>query len=444
MAAYRFSAKVIGRSAGRSSVAAAAYRAGSYLTDERTGQAHDYRRRGGIVHAEILMPEDAPSWMADREQLWNAVERVERRKDAQLAREVQFNLPHELSEEQRYALIRDFADREFVSRGMIADLAIHRPVGRDDERNHHAHIMLTMRALTEEGFGKKDRTWNDSGLLEAWRERWAEAQNRALEQAGIAARVDHRSYEDRGLDREPEPKMGPIATQMELQGKPSKAGDDRRAAKERNAAREERERQSNIIDARMVLEARRVAAETERLRQRHAAELAKSRKLASERANASDANYEAQLASLNLQLDLLRREQDGRSLWSRAWVALSGRAAKERAEADAMRERLEEIERQRLDAQAALQRAQDMRDAALKAQQDRERDRLEALQRQRSQDVTKEQDNALNEKFERAKKEEADQKARAARDQLRDELRQRFNDQAQDTPSKDHGNDYDL
>lgn len=234
MASYRFSAQVIGRSSGRSSVAASAYRAGALMRDERTGLAHDYTRKGGIEHTEILAPENAPAWMRDRTQLWNAVEKAERRKDAQLAREVQLSLPSELSAEERRDLARAFVTREFVDRGMVADLAIHGPDRQGDERNHHAHVMLTLRELTGEGFGKKAREWNDTGLLEGWRERWARDQNQALERGGHAARVDHRSYEARGLDREPEPHLGPTASALEREGKASRIAEERRAVQARN------------------------------------------------------------------------------------------------------------------------------------------------------------------------------------------------------------------
>jgi len=238
VAVYRFSAQVIGRSTGRSATGAAAYRAGVLITDERSGLAHDYRRRGGVAHAEILAPANSPDWVQDRVRLWNTVEQVERRKDAQLAREILMSLPHELNEGERHALIKNFVEKEFVSRGMVADLAIHDPDREGDNRNHHAHIMLTMRSLSEDGFGKKDRSWNETSLLEHWRERWAEEQNAALERSGHDVQGDHRSLEDQGIDREPEPKLGPIATDMERNGKRSKAGDDLRSVWQRNGKQE--------------------------------------------------------------------------------------------------------------------------------------------------------------------------------------------------------------
>lgn len=248
MAAYRFAAQIIGRSSGRSATAAAAYRASERIEDERTGQAHDYRAKGGIVHSEILLPEDAPVWMADRGRLWNAVEAAEKRKDAQLVREVLLNLPHELNAADRRELVRDFVREEFVARGMVADLNIHAPDREGDQRNHHAHVMLTMRTLSGEGFGPKARAWNETAQLEQWREAWARHQNRALERAGSRERVDHRSLEAQGIDREPEPKLGPVATQMERDGRRSHAGDDRRAVQDRNAERDNLKRQARVID----------------------------------------------------------------------------------------------------------------------------------------------------------------------------------------------------
>lgn len=237
MAAYRFSAKPIQRSAGQSAVASAAYRAGEKLYDQRADKTQDYTRRKGVLHSEIMLPKNAPEELADRETLWNAVEEIERRKDAQLAREIQMNLPHELDDETRREMTREFIQQEFVSRGMIADLAIHTAGEKGDQRNHHAHIMLTMRKLDKEGFGKKDRSWNATDLLERWREKWADHQNRALEKAGFDERVSHLSLEEQGIDREPEPKLGPIATQMEREGRESNAGNDLRAVWARNLER---------------------------------------------------------------------------------------------------------------------------------------------------------------------------------------------------------------
>ena len=242
MADYRFSAQAISRGKGQSSVASAAYRSASRLVDERTGEIHDYTRKQGVIHSEVLTPEATPEWMADRTQLWNAVEAVETRKNSQLAREIQLSLPHELTHDQRRELVRDFVQEQFVDRGMIADINIHLPDKQGDERNHHAHIMLTMRELTADGFHSKKatptaRSWNDDDLLKTWRAEWAHHQNRALERHGHDARVDHRSYEERGIDREPTQHRGAMADDMERKGKPSRIGDENREIEERNAKR---------------------------------------------------------------------------------------------------------------------------------------------------------------------------------------------------------------
>jgi len=239
MATYRLEAKVIGRSQGRSATASAAYQAAQKLEDKRTGAVFDYTRKRDVLHSEIIAPAGTPDWMRERTQLWNAVEAAEKRKDSQLARVLLLSLPHELTHAQRVDLVREFVSSEFVSRGMIADIAIHAPDREGDSRNHHAHVMLTMRALTGSGFGQKVREWNATEELEQWRADWASTENRHLERAGHAARVDHRSLADQGLDREPEPKQGPVATEIERQGRASHAGDDRRAAQARNAEREQ-------------------------------------------------------------------------------------------------------------------------------------------------------------------------------------------------------------
>ena len=237
MAIYRFEAKVIARSHGRSATASAAYRAGESIDDERTGFVFDYTRKRGVLYSKIFTPPNTPAWMEDRAQLWNAVEKAEKRRDAQLARDLLLSLPHELTPEQRRDLVREFVLTEFVAKGMIADVAIHAPDREADERNHHAHVLLTMRELAASGFGKKVREWNATEQLEAWRAHWADTVNRHLEKYGHEARVDHRSLADQGIDREPEPKQGSVATEMERDGRDSHAGDDRRAAQARNADR---------------------------------------------------------------------------------------------------------------------------------------------------------------------------------------------------------------
>ena len=195
MAIYHFDASVISRSKGRSSTAASAYRAAERVMDGRTGEVHDYTRKRGVEHCEILTPEYAPDWARDRSSLWNAVEAVERRKDAQVSREVRVALPSELTLEQNRNLVRGFVQAQFVARGMIADVALHAPGREGDQRNHHAHIMLTTREIGPEGFGAKNRDWNAKELLVDWRSSWADHVNRTLERCHVRERVDHRTLE---------------------------------------------------------------------------------------------------------------------------------------------------------------------------------------------------------------------------------------------------------
>lgn len=227
MAIYHASAKVVSRSAGQSATASAAYRGGCIIVDERTGEVFDYSRKQGVDHSEILKPENCGEWAEDRATLWNMVEQSEKRKDAQLAREFEIAIPVELSKEEGRALVRQFALDNFVSRGMIADLNIH----EEKSHNPHAHILLTMREATPEGFGLKVRAWNDKELLQQWRENWAHECNKALERGGHESRVDHRSYADQGKEQEPTKHLGPTAAAMERRGLVSNRGRENRLIK---------------------------------------------------------------------------------------------------------------------------------------------------------------------------------------------------------------------
>jgi len=193
MAIYHLRATMISRSQGRSATAAAAYRVAERIEDRRTGLTFDYAARGGVDHTEILAPDHAPDWVRDRSELWNRVEESETRKNSQVAREVRVALPDELTHAQRVALVRDYAQAQFVDRGMVADIALHAPGREGDERNHHAHILLTTREVDAGGFTTKNRDWNKVEVLERWREAWARDSNAALERAGIEDRVDHRT-----------------------------------------------------------------------------------------------------------------------------------------------------------------------------------------------------------------------------------------------------------
>ena len=230
MADYRLSVQFISRSDNRSAVAAAAYRAGDCLADERGKMVHDYTRKGGVVHSEIMAPETAPGWVHDRESLWNAVEATEKRKDAQVAKEVQLSLPAELNAEQRLALARVFVAENFVAKGMVADVAIHAPPREGDARNHHAHVLLTTRQIGPDGFlAIKNRDWNSKEQLHEWRENWAKVQNKHLvlalgEEKAREKQVTHQSYAEQGIAKAPGRHIGPEATAMERKGERTRRG----------------------------------------------------------------------------------------------------------------------------------------------------------------------------------------------------------------------------
>jgi Ti-type conjugative transfer relaxase TraA len=203
MACYHIQVKIISRGGGKCAVSAAAYRSRDKLYDERLGMTFDYTKKKDLAYAEILLPENARERLKDRQTLWNEVERVEKRKDARLSREVELALPKELNLEQQVALVKEYTQSQFVDKGMIADICIHK-----SDKNPHVHIMLTTREVTQDGFGKKVTAWNDKAELLKWREEWANIQNRHLLQAGYDIQVDHRSFADRGIDLEPTSKIG--------------------------------------------------------------------------------------------------------------------------------------------------------------------------------------------------------------------------------------------
>jgi len=236
MALFSMRVQVIKRSAGRSAVAAAAYRACEKLYDERQDMTHDYSRKGGVEHKEILLPDNAPAWVQgiDRETLWNAVEANELRKDSQVARELRVMIPREVPPAERLTLVRDYVRDNFVTKGMVADVCWHNKVATDGQEQPHAHIMLTMRPLaaTAGDFGPKVRhdwvpdptgrilpdgrpvmvasnaqSWNCPEYYERCREAWENIANAALEKAGSAERIDRRSLLERGLSRLPEPAL---------------------------------------------------------------------------------------------------------------------------------------------------------------------------------------------------------------------------------------------
>ncbi len=218
MAIYHFSAKVVSRANGSSAVASAAYRSASELHDDRLNRDHDFSNKAGVIHSEVMLPQGAPERLNDRTTLWNEVEAGEKRKDAQLAREVEFSIPREMNEKQGVQLARDFVKKQFVTRGMVADLNVHWDKAKDGTPKPHAHVMMTMRDVARQGFGKKNRDWNSTELLKDWREAWSAHVNERMAELGLEGRIDHRSYEAQGIELEPQHKIGPAASRRPSQG----------------------------------------------------------------------------------------------------------------------------------------------------------------------------------------------------------------------------------
>ncbi|MAU11273.1 MAG: hypothetical protein CL607_15740 [Anaerolineaceae bacterium] len=268
--AYGSGAKVIGIS---SVVGAAAYRAGEQHRDQEQGRTYDYSSREDVRYTEILAPEHAPEWVQDRATLWNAVEQRENRKNSQLARSLIMGLPRELTLEENIALLREHVQEQFVSKGMVADIAIHDSIASDGGRNPHAHVLLTMRGFNPDGTwqrhknGGRERSWNsyniekthtDDGKFipanqrfdstDIWRNAWEEKQNEYLAQAGAVARISMKSYQEQGIDKLPTVHMGYRANLLESQGIPTRVGNWNRAVEAENAKRE-REQAIQWLDA---------------------------------------------------------------------------------------------------------------------------------------------------------------------------------------------------
>ena len=305
MAIYHLSVKPVSRAGGRSATAASAYRAAELVHDHTSGEVFDYTRKRGVEHSEIVLPTAAAerdiNWARDREALWNAAEMAENRSNSRVAREYEIALPHELTKEQRLALTREFAAEIANRHGVAVDFAIHAPHRRGDERNWHAHLLATTRVIEPGGLGEKSTIeWSDTNRrkaelepgkkeIESIRDRWEELTNEKLLQHGHEIRIDARSLEEQGIEREPTTHLGPAVTGLERRGEPSQVleriGIERasqqleRAAELGKVERESRELAASIIDVSGNLE--NAKREREALRQ-HESEITRERPLSME------------------------------------------------------------------------------------------------------------------------------------------------------------------
>ena len=241
MAIYHLSVKTVSRAKGRSATAAAAYRAGVEIVDERTGEVHDYSRKTGVVHSEIILPNGADPKFEDRTILWNETEKSEKRKNSTVAREYEVHLPHELSADEREALAREYGEWLAERFGVGVDVAIHEPNREGDQRNHHAHILTTTRQIEGDELTSKTRELDEkkSGAVEEVREKWADLANVYLERIQHKERLDHRSYERQGREEVPTIHLGPKETAKERRGETTVRGNINRVVMDaRSAARE--------------------------------------------------------------------------------------------------------------------------------------------------------------------------------------------------------------
>jgi ATP-dependent exoDNAse (exonuclease V) alpha subunit len=242
MTIYHCSVKTGSRGGGANAVASDAYREGKKVEDEKLGVTHDYSRKQDVIESITVTPNNAPDNFKDSATLWNEVERVEKRKDARVFREVEVALPVELSHEENRKLTMNYVQSQFIDKGMCATVSFHQS---KNQENPHAHIMLTTRKVDQEGFGQKDRSWDKKENVIEWRKEWANSLNDALEKNGIKERVDHRSYEDQGINQTPTIHLGKSAAAMERRGLASERGDINRSIERENYQERVRER---VID----------------------------------------------------------------------------------------------------------------------------------------------------------------------------------------------------
>jgi ATP-dependent exoDNAse (exonuclease V) alpha subunit len=340
VAIYHLSVKLVTRGAGRSSTAAAAYRSAARVSDERTGLVFDYMRKRGVEHSEIVLPASVQTadWARDREQLWNAAEAAENRKDARVAREYEVALPHELNANQRRELVRSFAHELAERHRGAVDFAIHAPHREGDTRNHHAHLLATTRVVTESGLSAKtdielkDADRHKRGLcsgrseVTAIRERWAQLVNEHLAEHGHAARIDHRSLEAQGLDRDPTFHKGPAVTAIERRGESARVAERvrdevterlQRAAELGRLDRESQDLSRSIIDTTTKLEAALTERDAERARSPEEIRRDAQAVWLATRAGQAEAVPQAPQAERTLDLsgDLASARRDAREQW---------------------------------------------------------------------------------------------------------------------------------
>lgn len=355
--------KIIQRSKGQTATAAAAYRSGTRLKDERTGEIHDYRKKEGIAHNLLLFPIGTPENIVDRQTLWNAAEKREKHPKAQTAREVEISFPYEFNEQQRleagYAIANLIVDRYNVA----ADFAFHQPSKKGDERNHHVHILFTNRSFKDGDWSKtKDLPFEfgrgEKGRAQAevlnLRQNIADVLNQISVRDGLEIYIEHLSFEQRGLDREPTKHLGKDATQLERKGVQTKLGDENRAIKKRNANQQENEQLGKEIKYDQFYR-----------------ETQDRRRLLMDQLEQQYGDHQRQ--SLEELTRLYKSVEQSRGILA-FWRNITGRTRKDQERIEALQATLQNIEQRKQESFAAFEKDRQSRLEALKKEQDQSRE----------------------------------------------------------------------
>jgi hypothetical protein len=386
--------KLVQRSKGRSAVAAAAYRAGERLTDERTGLVHDYRRKQGIEGQTLILPDNAPDYAHDREKLWNAAEQIEKHPRAQTARDMTVAFPSEFSLEQRAEAGHRIGQWLMFRYGSAVDVALHEPSRKQDQQapylNFHAHLLFTTRRWDEKGeWAKtKDRTLDDLQKgpeeIKSLRQAVADVMNNIAARDRLPIFIEHLSYADRGLDREATQHLGPTAAEIERRGQVSDIGSKNRQIQARNEQRAQLENESNVVD---------IETAREKFFQKgkpapylpptqYAAYSAFYRETQSRRAamlEELDRQHRQRERELQQQSAQLNQSITGRNLFGRVWNFFSGRTREEKEQLAEVTANLERIRQHKEEALASFERDRRTRMETLRQQRQQEQEEARAI-----------------------------------------------------------------
>ena len=366
--------KTVKRSQGRSATAAAAYRAAVRIEDERTGRVHDYTRKQGVEATAMLFPDEAPEWANDRSRLWNEAERRENRKDSQTAREIEVSFPHEFSAEHRQQAGLKIGQWIVMRYGSAVDLAWHAPSREGDQRNHHAHMLFTVRRFENgEWAAKKDNALDNpktsSEELKTFRAAVSNVLNDIAARANLNVYVEHMSFKDRGLDREATQHMGPTATEMEREGQKTDIGQKNDDIRARNEERDEFYRESNVIDIdegrKRMEEKNRIPSHPDYWRAFYQQTTVERKSMLDE----LDSQHGQQEKEMREEMAALHQSIDDKRRFVRFWRKITGRTAAEKERLAKIASAYDAIQEKRQFAQEAFENNRQEQMQALKQEE---------------------------------------------------------------------------